>query len=167
MTANRFSFFSNAAKYIKIEPNKFLQAIRSGDSAAIDGMLELKKQGAELDLNNYCYEDNPLKILLQRKDFDNANKLLKSGANTTYYTKEYFGDSWGEWDFISHDLFKEFAGSDDVIECLRKESQRQSFDKLKKEYENAKEFVNNYQHLLGKVTTNLSEAEVGTATYKP
>ena len=147
MTTSRFSLFP-AAKYIKIEPEKFMNAVTNGDSAAIDCMLELKKQGCELDINGTHHTDNPLKELLKRKDFENARKLLQAGADTGYNTKEYFGDGWDEWNILRHDLFDEFASQGDVIEFLRHEARRNSFEKIKKEYENAKELLETYQKML-------------------
>lgn len=148
---NRNGFFVNkAAKYMSISYEGFLNAAKNGDSDVIDIMLEAKNNGSKLNLNGEDSSENALEILLKRKDFVNARKLIKAGADTGVTSKTWVDDDgpypYGGYETTRRDFFQEFAHDREIINFLKKEAPNKlqeykhgsSYQEAKESYENAK-----------------------------
>lgn len=132
---NRNSFFSNnAAKFMTINYDALVNAATSGDSSTIDFILNAKKNGCKIDLNGVDHSENALEILLKRRDFENASKLIKSGADTAARTttrtwvnpdpNNDFGAGYYDIGMNRRDFFHSFKYEKDVINFLKNETQR-------------------------------------------
>lgn len=88
-------FANSNPSFLSIDFNKFIEAVDKSDNAAIDAMLDARKNGYKLDLDqeiNGISGNTALSKALQKHDIEIAAKLIRAGAKTCFEYKEWVAD---------------------------------------------------------------------------